>query len=81
MSIKILEIDEAKEVQKLCQKYGEVCEVLFGKAKVEYFDDNTGKLIPKGSDCAVVMVLPSVHHHNYEHQKSIMKDYIDEPHS
>jgi hypothetical protein len=81
MSIKILKIEEAKEVEKLCKKYGEVCEVLYGKAKVEYFCDNTGVTIEKGSECAVVLVLPSKSHHNYQHQKDIMKDYIDEPHS
>lgn len=81
MSIKILKVEEAREVEKLCKKYGEVCEILIGKAKVEYVDDNSGLVIEKGSECAVVLVLPSKFHHNYEHQKSIMKDYIDEPYS
>lgn len=76
MSIKILTLKEAEETKKACEKYGEVFESVVGKASQDYICDNSGVSIPKGSECVVVMVLPSKKHFNYEHQKQMLSDYI-----
>lgn len=77
MSIKILTTEEAKETEKICQKYGEVFESVSGKAKEDYFCDNTGVEIPKGSICVAVLVLPSKDHFNYQHQKNLLSTYVE----
>lgn len=76
MSIKILTLAEAERTKALCQKYGEVCEVLEGIAPQDYICDNSGKEIHAGDDCAAVLVLPDVKHHNYQHQLSILGNYV-----
>lgn len=76
MSIKITTLTEAEHTKNICQKYGEVCEILIGKAKQDYLCDNSGDEIPQGTECAVVMTLPYKEHPNYAHQKAMMKDYI-----
>lgn len=76
MSIKILTLKEAEITQDRCRIYGEVCEMLVGKAKADYFCDNSGDFIPRGEECAAVMVLTSTNHPNYEHQKNMLKEYI-----
>lgn len=76
MSLKITTVAESERVKHLCEQYGEVCEVLIGEAPHDYLCDNTDALIPEGSECAVVLVLPDRKHHNYEHQLSIMSNYV-----
>lgn len=76
MSIKILTLAEAERTKALCHRYGEVCEVLEGTAPQDYICDNSGKAIAAGEDCAAVLVLPNVKHHNYQHQLSILSDYL-----
>lgn len=78
MSIKILTIKEAEETKKRATKYGELCEMVIGKAKENYFCDNSGEKIDKGSECAVVLVLPNKNYFNYEHQKSMLNEYIEQ---
>lgn len=80
MSVKILTIEEAEKTKKLCEQYGEVCEIVTGKAKLEYMCDNSGEQIPKGTECAVVLVLPSRNHHNYEAQLASLGDYVHQNH-
>ena len=76
MGIKILTIKEAKETKKICKQYNECFEMVTGKAKENYRCDNSNEVIPQGEVCAVVLVLPNKNHPNYEHQKSMLKDYI-----
>lgn len=76
MSIKILTIKEAEETKKRAMQYGEVCEMITGKAKSSYFCDNSGEKIDQGSECAVVLVLPSRDHFNYDHQKAMLQEYV-----
>ena len=77
MSIKILTLKEAEETEKLCLKYGECFEVVFGKAKKDYICDNSGKSIPKGTECASCLILPTNKHFNYQHQKQMLGDYVE----
>lgn len=77
MSIKVLTVEEAKQTEARARAYGEVCEVLVGKAKDNYFCDNSSEPIPKGSQCAAVMVLPYKEHPNYQHQLNMLAEYVE----
>lgn len=76
MSIKILTPEEAEHTRQLCEKYGEAFEMVQGIAPVDYICDNSGSKIHAGDQCAVVLVLPSRKHFNYEHQLSMLSNYI-----
>lgn len=76
MAIKILTLPEAKHTRELCDKYGEAFEMVQGIAPQDYICDNSGQVIHAGDECAVVLVLPSRKHHNYEHQLAMLSNYI-----
>jgi len=76
MAIKILTLKEADITKARCENYGEVFEVLVGKALKDYYCDNSGEFIPTGAECAAVMVLTHKGHPNYKHQKNMLKDYL-----
>ena len=76
MAIRIVTIQEADAMEKLVGKYNELFERVDGTAPVPYVCDNTGVTIPKGSKCSAVLLLPNKNHHNYEHQHSILRDYV-----
>jgi len=76
MAIKIVTVEEASKVEDLCKKYNEAFEKVIGKAKKDYYCDHTGVEIPAMTKCAVIMVLPSKNHPNYEHQKQMLNDYV-----
>jgi hypothetical protein len=76
MSIKILTIPEAEQYKKIAEKYGEAFEWEIGLAKQDYYCDNSGVEIPKGTRCAAVMVLPDDKHPNYDHQKNMLRNYL-----
>lgn len=76
MSVKILTLIELESTKKRAEEYGEVCEYLIGEATQDYFCDNSDEYLPKGSECAAVMVLTHKGHPNYEHQKSMLSKLV-----
>ena len=76
MSIKILTLAEAEHTRIACESYGEAFEMVQGIAPQDYLCDHTGQVIHAGDECAVVLVLPSRKHHNYEHQLAMLSNYI-----
>lgn len=77
MSIKIVTVEKAKEIKKLCEKYGEHFQEIIGKAKQDYICDSSNVAIPKDTKCSVILVLTTKHHTNYQHQKEMLKDFIN----
>lgn len=77
MSIKILTLKEAAKTQAVAKQYGECFEQVIGTAVADYICDNSNDQIPKGTQCAAVMILPFRNHPNYEHQKAMLHEYVD----
>lgn len=77
MSIKIVTVEKAKEIKKLCEKYDEHFEEVIGKAKRDYICDSSGVAIPKDTECSAILVLTTKHHPNYQHQKEMLKEFIN----
>lgn len=76
MGIRIVIPEEAEKMRKVAEQYGEAFEQEIGKAKQDYWCDNSGVLIPQGTECAAIMVLPDDSHPNYEHQKNMLRSYL-----
>lgn len=78
MSLRIVTTDEAKIMQEVAKKHGELCDVRIGPALRDYICDNSGEVIPAGTMCAAVILLPDDSHPNYEHQRRMMADFVGE---
>lgn len=77
MSIKIVTLEEADHTEKLCNKYGEFFHKKVGKANQDYVCDNSGVPIPKGTECAAIIVLPDASHPNCQWQINLLGDYVN----
>lgn len=76
MAIRIVTLQEVSPMESVASEYGEVCEMVIGRAKADYRCDISGEKIPKGTVCAVAVILPSKKHVNYEHQKGMLEKYV-----
>ena len=77
MAIRIVTVAEAERTIARCAHYKEAYEALFGAAKKDYLCDNSNERIPAGTRCAAIVVLPSKEHHNWQHQVSMLPQYVE----